>query len=66
MLDSTAGVAAEGQGKNARQLLESVVVETGDDGIAVSVLAVLELAHGISAQIRPNVAKRGSVFSMNC
>lgn len=66
MLDFTAGVAAEGQGKNARQLLESVVVETGDDGIAVSVLTVLELAQGISAQIRPNVAKRGSVFSMNC
>ena len=48
MLDSTAAVAAERQGKNARQLLESVVLETGDDGIAISVLTVLELAHGIS------------------
>jgi tRNA(fMet)-specific endonuclease VapC len=47
MLDSTAAVAAEPQGKNARQLLESVL-ETGDDGIAVSVVTVLELAHGIT------------------
>ena len=48
MLDSTAAVAAERQGKNARQLLESVAQETGDDGIALSVVTVLELAHGIT------------------
>ena len=48
MLDSTAAVAAERQGKNARQLLESVVLETGDDGIAISVVTVLELAHSIT------------------
>lgn len=48
MLDSTAAVAAERQGKNARQLLEAVALETGDEGIAVSVVTVLELAHGIT------------------
>ena len=48
MLDSTAAVAAERQGNNARQLLETVALETGDEGIAVSVLTVLELAHGIA------------------
>jgi predicted nucleic acid-binding protein len=48
MLDSTAAVAAERQGQNVRQLLESVALETGDDEIAVSVVTVLELAHGIS------------------
>lgn len=48
MLDSTAAVAAERQGRNARQLLESVVLETGDEAIAVSVVTVLELAHGIT------------------
>ena len=47
MLDSTAAVAAERQGKNARQLLESVGLETGDEDIAISVVTVLELAHGI-------------------
>jgi predicted nucleic acid-binding protein len=48
MLDSTAAVAAERQGKNARQLLETVVLETGDEEIAISVVTVLELAHGIA------------------
>jgi len=48
MLDSTAAVAAERQSKNARQLLEAVALETGDEGIAVSVVTVLELAHGIT------------------
>jgi len=48
MLDSTAAVAAERQGKNTRQLLESVAREIGDDLIAVSVITVLELAHGIA------------------
>jgi predicted nucleic acid-binding protein len=48
MLDSTAAVAAERQGKNARQLLETMGRETGDEGIAISVVTVLELAHGIT------------------
>jgi predicted nucleic acid-binding protein len=55
MLDSTAVVAAEREGKNARQLLESVALETGDEGIAVSVMTVLELAHGIE---RADTAER--------
>ena len=48
MPDSTAAVAAERQGKNTRQLLESVALETGDDGIAIPVVPVLELAHDIT------------------
>lgn len=55
MLDSTAAVAAERQGKNARQLLEAVALDTGDDAIAVSVVTVLELAHGM---IRADTAER--------
>ena len=47
MLDSTAVVAAEREGKNARQLLEAVVLESRDEEVAVSVVTVLELAHGI-------------------
>jgi len=35
-------------GKNARQLLESVALKTGDEEIAVSVVTVLELAHGVA------------------
>lgn len=48
MLDSTAFVAAEREGKNARQLLESLALETGDDSMALSVISVLELAHGVA------------------
>ena len=60
MLDSTAAVAAERHGKNARQLLEAVALETGDDGIAVSVITVLELAHGITR------ASVGNAFLTSC
>ncbi len=47
-IDSTAAVAAGRQGKNARQLLETAALETGDDGIAVSVMLLWNSAHGIS------------------
>jgi predicted nucleic acid-binding protein len=62
MLDSTAAVAAERQGKNARQLLEAVALETGDEGIAVSVLTVLELAHGITRADTPERRERRQRF----
>jgi len=62
MLDSTAAVAAERQGKNARQLLEAVALETGDDGIAVSVITVLELAHGITRADTPERRERRQRF----
>jgi predicted nucleic acid-binding protein len=62
MLDSTAAVAAERQGKNARQLLESVALETGDEGIAVSVITVLELAHGITRADTPERRDRRQRF----
>jgi predicted nucleic acid-binding protein len=53
ILDSSAAVAAERSGRNARQLLEWVIAETGDDEIAVSVVTVLELAHGIARANTP-------------
>jgi len=62
MLHSTAAVAAERQGKNARQLLEAVALETGDEGIAVSVLTVLELAHGITRADTPERRERRQRF----
>ena len=62
MLDSTAAVAAERQGKNARQILEAVVLETGDEGIAVSVITVLELAHGITRADTPERRERRQRF----
>ena len=64
--DSTAAVAAERQGKNARQLLEAVALETGDEGIALSVVTVLELAHGIAPPMPPSAASAASVFLTIC
>jgi hypothetical protein len=61
MLDSTAAVTAERQGKNVRQLLESVALETGDEGIAVSVVTVLELATALAAPTHLSAATGGSV-----
>ena len=55
MIGSTAAVAAERQGKNVRQLLESVALVAGDDEIAVSVVTVLELTHGVT---RANTLER--------
>ena len=63
ILDSTAAVAAERQGKNVRQLLESVALETGDEGIAVSVMTVLELAQGITAPDRSMAGAKPKVFA---
>ena len=48
ILDSSVPVAAERAGRNARQLLERVIAETGEDDIGMSVVSVLELAHGIA------------------
>jgi predicted nucleic acid-binding protein len=62
MLDSTAAVAAERQGKNARQLLESAALETGDEGIAVSVVTVPELAHGVTRADTPERHERRQRF----
>jgi predicted nucleic acid-binding protein len=62
MLDSTAAVAAERQGRNARQLLEAVALETGDEGIGISVVTVLELAHGITRADTPDRRDRRQRF----
>jgi predicted nucleic acid-binding protein len=66
MLDSTAAVAAERLGKNARQLLEALEREAGDEGIAVSVITVLELAHGITRADTLERREKGSAFLTSC
>jgi hypothetical protein len=44
ILDSSAAVPAERQGKNPKQLLQAIALETGDEELGVSALTVLELA----------------------
>jgi predicted nucleic acid-binding protein len=55
VLDSSGAVAAEREGKNAKQLLQALALETGENAIAVSVLTLLELAHGAA---RANIPER--------
>jgi predicted nucleic acid-binding protein len=46
ILDSSVLVTAERQGKNARQMLAGVAEGVGETEIALSVLTLIELAHG--------------------
>jgi predicted nucleic acid-binding protein len=46
ILDSSILITAERQGNNARQMLSSVAYQLGNTEIALSVLTLLELAHG--------------------
>jgi predicted nucleic acid-binding protein len=62
MLDSTAAVAAERQGLNARQLLEEIAQKTGDDLIAISVMTLMELAHGVARADTPERRERRQRF----
>ena len=55
VLDSSVLIAAERLGQNARQMLVSVARTTGDTEIALSVVALVELAHGVA---RADTAQR--------
>ena len=46
ILDSSLLIAAERQGKNARQMLSALAAAGGDTDVAISVVTLLELAHG--------------------
>jgi predicted nucleic acid-binding protein len=46
VLDSTVLISAERQGRNARQAIASVCTTTGDTEVALSVVTLIELAHG--------------------
>jgi len=46
ILDSSLLVAAERQGQNARQMLAAIAREVGETEVAISVVTLLELAHG--------------------
>jgi predicted nucleic acid-binding protein len=48
ILDSSVVIAAERQGQTAYEMLEAIGAQAADPEIAVSVVTVLELAHGIA------------------
>lgn len=46
ILDSSVLIAAEREGKNARQALASIAQEIADTDVGISVVTLIELAHG--------------------
>jgi tRNA(fMet)-specific endonuclease VapC len=55
ILDSSVLIAAERQGQNARQMLATIARTTADTEIALSVVTLIELAHGAA---RADTAQR--------
>jgi predicted nucleic acid-binding protein len=58
-------IAAERKGKNARQALAEIAVRAAGEDVALSVVTVLELAHGAPAPTRRNERPHGSSSSMS-
>src|SRR6266478_102685 len=46
ILDSSVLISAERQGKNARQMLTSIADKIGETEVGISVVTLVELAHG--------------------
>jgi tRNA(fMet)-specific endonuclease VapC len=46
ILDSSVLIAAERQGQNVRQMLAAISSHAGNTEVAISVVTLIELAHG--------------------
>jgi len=55
ILDSSVLIAAEREDKNARQVLTAIAKEIGETEVGISVMTLIELAHGA---IRANTPER--------
>jgi tRNA(fMet)-specific endonuclease VapC len=55
ILDSSVLIAAERQGKNARQVLTAIRENIGETEVGISVVTLIELAHGAA---RANIPER--------
>jgi tRNA(fMet)-specific endonuclease VapC len=53
ILDSSVLIAAERKGKNARNALAEIALRAAGEDVAVSVVTLLELAHGIARSDTP-------------
>jgi len=62
ILDSSVVIAAERLGQTAYQMLEDIGLQGSDPEIAVSVVTVLELAHGITRADTPQRRVRRQQF----
>lgn len=62
ILDTSLVIAAERLGETAYQMLENIGVQSNDPEIAISVVTVLELAHGIIRADTPQRRARRQQF----
>ena len=53
ILDSSLLIAAERKGQNARQALAEIAVHAAGEDVAVSVVTLIELAHGVARANTP-------------
>jgi predicted nucleic acid-binding protein len=59
ILDSSVLIVAERQGQNARQMLATISGKVGNTEVAISVVTLIELAHGAArAETQQRKAKR--------
>lgn len=62
ILDSSVLITAERQGQNARQMLTAISDTAGETEIAISVVTLVELAHGAARADAPARRARRSQF----
>jgi predicted nucleic acid-binding protein len=53
LLDSSVLIAVERNGLNARQALEDIAKRVAGEDVAVSVITLIELAHGVARANTP-------------
>ena len=62
ILDSSVLIAAERQGKNARQVLSAITQEIGETEVGISVVTLIELAHGAARADSPERKSKREKF----
>jgi tRNA(fMet)-specific endonuclease VapC len=62
ILDSSVLIAAERQGKNARQVLTAIAEKIGETEVGISAMTVIELAHGAARADSPERKARRENF----
>jgi predicted nucleic acid-binding protein len=62
ILDSSVLITAERQGKNARQVLTAIAKEVGETEVGISVITLIELAHGAARADTPERKSKREKF----
>jgi predicted nucleic acid-binding protein len=62
IFDSSVLIAAERQGKNARQVISAIAQEVGETEVGISVVTLIELAHGAARADSPERKSKREKF----